>query len=245
MRKDVGKVCSNSFGNSYFGASLSPCGRRCWDKSGTRARGCGKCGKSALSWPCPVGVYRRDTASTTNAVASRMNSTLLRGCLNLASCAPTFASPLRPRPIGSLRLLRHFLVFLAIYLFSFRFLFHSFSLLASRFSPPFPVSFREFARAHEFFSNLPVRIWPTCPNNIRMESVGTVGRAAEDLPRLATLSESFKDSASWKYVARRKIACTRGITRISEYLESFYFTICVICRVSFYVRSFYELVYHA
>lgn len=78
-----------------------------------------------------------------------------------------------------------------------------------------------------------------------MESVGTVRRAEEDLPRLATVSESFKDSASWKYVARRKIACARSITRISEYLESFYFTICVICRVSFYVRSFHELVYHA
>lgn len=131
LRKDVdvGKVCSNSFGNGYFGVSVPPCGRRCRDKSGTRARGCGKCSKSALSWPCPVRVYRRDTTSTTNVVASRMNSTLLRGCLNLASCAPTFASPLRPRPIGSLRLLHHFILFLAIYLFSFRFSFHSFSLL--------------------------------------------------------------------------------------------------------------------
>lgn len=109
--------------------SVSPCGRRCRDKSGTSARGCGKCSKSDLSWPCPVGVYRRDTASTTNVVASRTNSTLLRGCLNLASCAPTFASPLRPRPIATLCLLRDSLLFLPIYLFSFRFSFHSFSLL--------------------------------------------------------------------------------------------------------------------
>lgn len=169
-----------------------------------------------------------------------MNSTLLRGCLNLASCAPTFASPLRPRPIGSLRLLRHFLVSLAIYPLSLS----DFPSIPFRFSPPFPVwRVRACSPVLQRFTS--TNLAGTWPNNIRMEIVGTVRRAKEDLPRLATVSESFKDSASWKYVARRKIACARSITRISEYLESFYFTICVICRVSFYVRSFYELVYHA